>query len=104
MCPEILRFAQDDSEIQDDGEISKGAEADVAEGHFVAVILQQDVSLEFGSPSRDVLEFALGFCGIQSLALELVFQDFFSVQPVFYVFAPEQDAAGIELAGGLERL
>src|SRR5438093_2855236 len=78
--------------------------SDIAEGHLVAVVLQQDVPLQLGSPSRLIFEFAPGFRSHERRALQLVLDHLDAVQPVLDVQAVHDDASRVELAGGLQGL
>src|SRR6185295_6570087 len=81
----------------------KLANLDVAKRNLVPVVLQQDVALQLRAPARFVLELALRLGRHQRRAPELVLDHLDAIQPVLDVGAVDDDAAGVDLAGGLDR-
>src|SRR5688572_21638989 len=75
------------------------ADADVAEGDLVAVVLQGDVAAARAAVARHLPELAGGDALLPLRAAELVFQQLFAVEPVLHVVAAHHQPPLVPLAG-----
>src|ERR1700744_181749 len=82
----------------------KLADLDVSEGNREAVVLEQNIAVVGFAKVRIDLKLAGGDSRAERSAGEIVFQDSDTVQPVFTVWATDNDAACIPLTDSLNRL
>src|ERR1700757_3573696 len=77
---------------------------EVAEGHFLTVILQAERCRNFGSESWNHMILAAGDGRGEGFAAEFAFGNFCAVEPVLDVVAIDDDAAFVPFTDGMERL